>query len=154
MSFFAYVLSIAFVAQQDDLPSDPFADFGRHLLTSERFESLQRQASLWCNRSRLPNECQSAHLAASYNSANVRICLERAGEPFANRHVGVATTFAQEEMARTCRSAIQLCRANWRQFFDLSGHEEPVPNERREEIIRRNLNFFCAEEATENAQDR
>ncbi len=159
MTLPVFLLAAAFLAQQNGPPAssapDPIDEAARFHFAPERFDQLRGQGFAWCGWSGLPNECRAAFLAASYSAKNVKICLERAGEPFARRHGGVATSFAQEEMARTCRAPIRMCRENWRHFFLLSSRDkDPRWTERQEAILSQNLNGQCGQEPSEHAQDR
>lgn len=128
---------------------------GQMYLAPARFAQERRQGFLWCDRSRVPNECHTAYLAASYSSATADLCWQRESLPYAGQHGGTTITQVVEEISRKCRATIRMCRDNWRYFFDLQPGTEPaVRTERVEAIITDNVNGLCPQEAPEDASDR
>ena len=129
-------------------------DLGQMYLSPERFSQERRQGFLWCDGSRIPNECHTAYMAASYSSATADLCWQRESVPYAGSHGGTMITGVAEAIARQCRASIRMCRDNWRYFFDLQPGTEPaVRTERVEAIIRQNVNGLCPQEAPADASD-
>jgi hypothetical protein len=145
---------IAVALAAHSVPGDPVDPAPNNWVaerSSEMFQDLQQQASTLCARSRLPDECRAASMAASYSQINLMMCQERVRGPFAD----TATRGGEywDEIRPACRESIRICRVNHRYALEVSGWLELWPTDRRQELLRRNLRDYCDEEASENAQN-
>ncbi|WP_146130824.1 hypothetical protein [Sphingopyxis lindanitolerans] len=130
-----------------DAATDREESYFERRIGSDRFDRLRLQADQRCKKSFSPDECRAAFLAGNYSMFGMDACLERAGQKFLGEHGGTSTSGAQNEMARRCASAIDLCRSNWQRFYMLSGPELKSLDERQSRIVQANLDLMCENEA-------
>jgi hypothetical protein len=138
-------LAVAPAMQDSDAPADHA--YAERRLSPANVARWRDSGAKICARAYAAAQCETGYMSARYAETGAEICWHDAGQPYKYRHGGTATSGVQMEMRRTCRAAIEHCRASWTRAYALMSRDPQDADKPLDARMRGGLDQICGESA-------